>query len=205
MSDDERPRAWATFGEPVSPGPRTALYLHALDRWEAQRAAQEAREREERRERHEEYLERFLMHEWHVAVLEGRPGIDFGNPSSFVTSVESRISRAEDMQDAEARAVERKVMLDAGLVHLLEPTHAADTASRSAGDAGGAVVGGPAAPPAVGRARVRARARAALARMTHKATRSGCRCAACEPGQLTREVARELGPMITRSTEDYRR
>jgi hypothetical protein len=89
---------------------------------EARQAAEEAKERARRAEAREDYLERFLKLEWDRAVLSGRPNIDFGRPSTFVTPVGERIARAEAAQDAQAAAAERRARREAGLEVDLGPT-----------------------------------------------------------------------------------
>jgi hypothetical protein len=63
-----------------------------------------------------------LKLEWDRAVLSGRPNIDFGRPSTFVTPVAERIARAEAAQDAQAAAAERRARREAGLEVDLGPT-----------------------------------------------------------------------------------
>jgi hypothetical protein len=181
----------------IDPSPGMMWRLAEADRVERAQAARQARERGEERakraQEHDDYLYRFLWEELRRARLEGRAGVDPGDPATFVTTAAERIARAERIQDNQARALERQALKDAELIHDIGPAYANEVAPGD-GDAGGGVVGQVAPPPAVSASR---RATPLGARIRRAFTR-------WRPDDTDDTEPDDEYPEITRHVEQYR-
>jgi hypothetical protein len=110
---------WAAMApEDQTPG-LPSVWVAMAARADAREAAAERREADDRAERAENRRERALWVEYQRALLEGREGVDPSDPRTYVLSPDEMASRVFAEQDREADRNQRKALIEAGLVHVL--------------------------------------------------------------------------------------
>jgi hypothetical protein len=109
---------FAAFGDVDQLG-MPSVWLAAHARAEAREAARERREADERRERGEERQQVALWQSYQRALAEGREGVDLSRPETYVLTAGELADRVFAEQDREAARADRKALVDAGLLHVL--------------------------------------------------------------------------------------
>jgi hypothetical protein len=163
----------------------------------------EERERAERQERAEDRREMWAAARRAEFRRTGRDFNPFDDRSLMLTEQEilARGYAWQDRAAAEARTEARKLLAEHGLLDAVDLPHYLDAPVVGDEDATRAEGVSSRVSPSAGasRAALRSKIRTALARMSHKATRSRCGCAACDPRALRAEDS-DGGP-ITRTTK----
>jgi hypothetical protein len=190
---------WAAFGW-EAPGLLPG-HVAQLRRLEAAEAAQERREADERQARAEDRRDLAIHQRMQEFAFAGRP-FDPADPSTLAYAPGELAEKVFAHQDVENAHEERKALVDAGILHLLDGPGVYPTTSPSAPGPGAS----PAAPTATARATpLGARIRGALDRWATRSTgghTSGtCRCAACDPAAPPGDVAAGL-PELVRYVDD---
>jgi hypothetical protein len=117
MTTETAPGPWAVVGGWDVPGLLPGHYTH-LARLEAAERAEEERKRAEAEDRADARLERATWEARQFSAMRGLP-FDPARPFVNLPTVIERAEKLFDLQDAEARADERKRAREAGLEHLL--------------------------------------------------------------------------------------
>jgi hypothetical protein len=175
-----------------------------IARQEAAIAAEERRRAEERAERIEQRQDAMIAEAMRRAWAAGEP-FDPQYPWKHWATVQERINEAFDAQDRAAEREERRMLVEAGLLHELGPSFA-EPVGASTPEAASA-----APPPAsAARSSVRSKIRAFFARprsrTIQRSTAGRCTCLSCEVNATRGDVDSYPDPYmeITRYTEDYR-
>lgn len=108
---------WGMYGDPSELG-LPAPWVAREARAEAAEIAREQRAADERRVRAEERHEQALWRAAMQAMAEGRQ-VDLNDPSTYVLSPDELASRVFAEQDREAAWAERKALIEAGLLHVI--------------------------------------------------------------------------------------
>lgn len=89
-------------------------------RADAREVAAERREAEARRERAEDRREATLFRAYQQALAEGREGVDFSRPSTYVPSVDEIGRRVFDEEDKAIARAERRQAIADGRLHVID-------------------------------------------------------------------------------------
>jgi hypothetical protein len=185
VTDDQR-GPWAKYGDGMGwehPALKPGFRAH-LARMEALERAELEREEAERRERADDRIQAWAMRRMTEKTLAGEP-FDPNDLRTLVEPVEVLAERVFAQQDAHALRMERRAMIEAGLLADLGPSFGdgmgKPAEEGSVGDATSSAGGGM---PAVARSMTRSK----ITEWRHRLARSAvpCQCVDCVKVRVAR-------------------